>query len=58
VGHGRFGTAMKKIEIGQHAPVFSLPGVDGKDYSLNTFKDKKVVVVIFTCNHCPYVQAY
>lgn len=49
---------MKKIEIGQHAPDFSLPGVDGKDYSLNSFKDKKVVVVVFTCNHCPYAQAY
>ena len=49
---------MKKIEIGLHAPDFSLPGVDGKDYSLNSFKDKKVVVVIFTCNHCPYAQAY
>ena len=49
---------MKKLEIGQRAPDFSLPGVDGKDYSLNSFKDKKVVVVMFTCNHCPYVQAY
>ena len=49
---------MKKIEIGQRAPDFSLPGVDGKDYTLNSFKDKKVVVVLFTCNHCPYAQAY
>ncbi len=49
---------MKKIEIGLRAPDFSLPGVDGKDYSLNSFEDKKVVVVVFTCNHCPYAQAY
>jgi peroxiredoxin len=49
---------MKKLEIGQRAPDFSLPGVDGKDYTLNSFKDKKVVVVLFTCNHCPYAQAY
>jgi len=49
---------MKKIEIGKRAPDFSLPGVDGKDYSLSSFKGKKVVVVMFTCNHCPYVQAY
>jgi peroxiredoxin len=49
---------MKKLEIGQHAPDFSLPGVDGKDHSLGSFKDKKVIVVMFTCNHCPYVQAY
>jgi peroxiredoxin len=49
---------MKKLEIGQEAPDFRLPGVDGKEYSLNSFKDKKIVVVMFTCNHCPYVQAY
>jgi peroxiredoxin len=49
---------MKKVEIGQRAPDFRLPGVDGKDYSLASFKDHKVVVVVFTCNHCPYVRAY
>ncbi len=49
---------MKKLEIGQRAPDFALPGVDGKDHSLVSFRDKKVVVVMFTCNHCPYVQAY
>jgi peroxiredoxin len=49
---------MKKLEIGQRAPDFSLPGVDGKDHSLTQYKDKKSVVVMFTCNHCPYVQAY
>lgn len=49
---------MKKPEIGQRAPDFDLPGVDGKDHALSSFKDKKVVVVMFTCNHCPYVQAY
>ncbi len=49
---------MKKLEIGQHAPDFCLPGVDGKDHSLAHYRDRKVVVVMFTCNHCPYVQAY
>ena len=49
---------MKKLEIGQRAPEFCLPGVDGKDHALSQYKDKKVVVVMFTCNHCPYVQAY
>ncbi len=49
---------MKKLEIGQRTPDFSLPGVDGKDYSLGQYKDKKVLVVVFTCNHCPYAQAY
>ncbi len=49
---------MKKLEIGHRAPDFYLPGVDGKDHSLAQYKDKKVVVVVFTCNHCPYAQAY
>ena len=46
------------LKIGSHAPDFNLPGVDGRKYSLNSFADKKALVVIFSCNHCPYVQAY
>ena len=49
---------MKKLEIGQLAPNFTLPGVDRRDYSLTTFKDSKIIVVVFSCNHCPYAQAY
>lgn len=54
------GVAEKNImKHGQNAPEFkNLPGVDGKSYSLSDFSDKKVLVVIFSCNHCPYVQAY
>jgi len=48
-----------KLKIGSPAPSFhALPGTDGKNYSLADFKDKKVLVVVFSCNHCPYVQAY
>ncbi len=47
-----------KLKIGSRAPGFSLPAVDGKFYSLNSFLDKKILVIIFSCNHCPYVQAY
>ncbi|MBI2651848.1 thioredoxin family protein [Candidatus Woesearchaeota archaeon] len=47
-----------KLKIGDKAPDFSLPGVDGKAYSLSGFKGKKILVVVFMCNHCPYVQAY
>ncbi|MEK7747565.1 MAG: thioredoxin family protein [Nitrospirota bacterium] len=47
-----------RLAIGAVSPDFNLPGVDGKNYSLDTFKDKKVLVVIFSCNHCPYVKAY
>lgn len=46
------------LEIGQPAPDFSLPGVDGKHYSLQDFAQAKVLVVVFTCNHCPTAQAY
>src|SRR5258706_9678379 len=37
---------------------FKLKGTDGKTYSLDSFKDAKALVVIFSCNHCPYVKAY
>jgi peroxiredoxin len=43
------------LTLGSKAPDFNLPGVDGKDYSLASFKDAKVLVVFFSCNHCPYV---
>jgi peroxiredoxin len=42
---------------GTPAPAFSLPGVDGNTYTLDTFADAELLVVIFTCNHCPYAQA-
>jgi peroxiredoxin len=46
------------LEIGAAAPDFNLPGVDGKTYALESFRDAEVLVVIFTCNHCPTSQAY
>ena len=46
------------LEIGRQAPDFNLPGVDGRDYRLADFAEAKVLVVIFTCNHCPTAQAY
>ena len=48
----------KTRAIGSTAPDFNLPGVDGKNYSLESFKDAKVLVIVFTCNHCPTAQAY
>ncbi len=48
----------KTLEIGSKAPGFSLPGVDGKTYSLKDFDKAKVLVIIFSCNHCPTAQAY
>jgi peroxiredoxin len=46
------------LVLGQTAPDFDLPGVDAQRYNLACFEDKAVLVVMFTCNHCPYVQAY
>src|SRR5438477_2064143 len=46
------------LKIGAKAPDFNLPGVDGKNYSLKDFADAKILVIIFTCNHCPTAQAY
>jgi len=43
------------LELGHPAPDFSLPGVDGQTHSLADFADAKLLVVAFTCNHCPYV---
>lgn len=43
------------LKIGHKAPDFSLPGVDGKDYSLADFTDHRILVIVFSCNHCPYV---
>ena len=46
------------LEIGQAAPEFKLPGVDGKDYSLKDFNDNNFLVIMFICNHCPTAQSY
>lgn len=48
----------KTLEIGTKAPDFNLLGVDGKMYNLKSFEKASVVVVIFSCNHCPTAQAY
>ncbi len=40
------------------APDFHLQGVDGQRYSLASFRSARVLVVVFTCNHCPTAQAY
>ncbi len=51
--------ATEKLTIGSPIPSFqSLPGADGQKYSLKDFDAKKFLVVVFSCNHCPYVQAY
>jgi peroxiredoxin len=41
------------IDLGKKGPGFKLKGVDGKFRSLDDYSDKKAVIVVFTCNHCP-----
>ncbi len=43
------------LEIGNAAPEFNLPATDGNQYTLDSFRDSKYLVIFFTCNHCPYV---
>src|SRR5258708_2543822 len=46
------------LDLGASAPDFSLPGTDGGTHGLSDFKSAKALCIIFSCNHCPYVQAY
>jgi peroxiredoxin len=46
------------LEIGSAAPDFNLPGVDGKNHSLEEYGNADILVIVFTCNHCPTAQAY
>lgn len=46
------------LPINSKAPDFLLPAIDGNYYSLSGFDDANVLVIIFTCNHCPTAQAY
>jgi thiol-disulfide isomerase/thioredoxin len=46
------------LALGSPAPDFSLPGVDGKIHKLNDYSASKVLVMVFTCNHCPTAQLY
>src|SRR5438046_5710651 len=49
---------LKVLPIGSAAPDFALPGVDDRAYSLKDFASARVLVIVFTCNHCPTAQAY
>lgn len=47
-----------KLKINSLLPQFHLPGTDGNLHSSDSFSNKEILIVIFSCNHCPYVQAY
>jgi thiol-disulfide isomerase/thioredoxin len=54
----RFISDHPSLPIGSPAPPFSLPATDGKTYSLASFSKADILVIVFTCNHCPTAQAY
>src|SRR5690242_7687505 len=46
------------LAIGSHAPDFCLPGIDGKTHCLKDYASARILVIIFTCDHCPTAQLY
>lgn len=61
-GHQRNTNSMVRTEtpvcdFGRPAPAFSLPGVDGQMWTLERARGPKGLLVMFICNHCPYVKA-
>jgi peroxiredoxin len=50
-------TFTPEAKLGENCPEFELPSVDGQVYGLKSFADSKALVVMFLCNHCPYVKA-
>ena len=47
----------KKLNQGDGAPDFSLPGIDGSTHALNDLRGSDGTLIVFMCNHCPYVHA-
>jgi peroxiredoxin len=46
------------VSVIETAPTFNLPGVDGRDHTLEEYADASVLVLVQSCNHCPYVLAW
>ncbi len=46
------------IALGAEAPPFDLPGVDGANHALSDYSEFPALAVVWSCNHCPYVQAW
>ena len=53
-----FAVSAQAVDVGGKAPAFKAQGADGKEYSLDSFKDAKAVVVCFTCVGCPMARGY
>jgi len=46
------------LKVGSPAPNFNLPGIDGKMHSLKDYASAKVLMIVFTCDHCPIAGMY
>jgi peroxiredoxin len=46
------------MSVIESAPTFDLPGVDGRNHTLDEYADAEVLVIVQSCNHCPYVLAW
>ena len=51
------GESVEQLEVGDPAPSFELPGTDGETHTLQDYADNEALLVVFTCNHCPYAKA-
>ena len=51
------GESIDVLGAGDQAPAFELPGTDGETYTPTSFDDAEALLIVFTCNHCPYAQA-
>jgi peroxiredoxin len=51
------GESIQRLSEGDPAPGFELPGADGETHALDDFADSEALLVVFTCNHCPYAKA-
>lgn len=51
------GESVEQLEIGDTAPSFELPGTDGETHTLEEYGDYDALLIVFTCNHCPYAKA-
>lgn len=49
--------SVQELERSDAAPDFDLPGTDGEQHSLDDFSGHEAVLIVFTCNHCPYAKA-
>ena len=48
--------SLEKLKTGDKAPEFDLKSTDGRTYNLSNFKNAKALLIVFMCNHCPYVK--